>query len=149
MKLLRLLGLAPLATLSFVVPPATAAVEDPAVAAVIATERARGTAMLAADLKALAGILADDFRYTHSNGKVETKASHIGTYEAGLRYARFNVTQLTGHVVTPDVVVLNGLFDQSKGTDGKMADARLLFQAVWRKKGGAWQIVSLQTAKAP
>ena len=122
---------------------------DDAVAAVKAADLARGAALRAADTNALTRILADDFKYTHSNGYQETKAIHIKSFIDGLRYTRFETTNVVAHVVTPDVVVLNGIIDQSKGVGGKMTDYHLLFHAVWRKHGNAWQLASLQTAAPP
>jgi hypothetical protein len=114
-----------------------------------AADLARGAAMRAADTNALAKLLADDFKYTHSSGYLETKATHIKSYVDGLRYTRFQTTNVVGHVITADVVVLNGIIDQTKGVSGKMTDYHLLFQSVWRKEGGAWRIASLQTAAPP
>jgi hypothetical protein len=122
---------------------------DDAASAAKAADLARGAALRAADTNALSKILADDFKYTHSNGYLETKAIHIKSFMDGLRYARFDTTNVVAHVITPDVVVLNGIIDQSKGTGGKMTDYHLLFHAVWRKSGNAWQLASLQTAAPP
>ena len=124
------------------------AADDPAAAAK-AADLARGAALRAADTNALSKILADDFKYTHSNGYLETKAIHIKSFMDGLKYARFETTNVVAHVITPDVVVLNGIIDQSKGVGGKMTDYHLLFHSVWRKNGNAWQIASLQTAAPP
>ena len=117
--------------------------------AVKTADLARGAALRSADTNALNKILADDFKYTHSNGYLETKAIHMKSFIDGLRYSRFETTDVTAHVITPDVVVLNGKIDQSKGTRGKMTDFKLLFHSVWRKKGNDWQIASLQTAAPP
>lgn len=134
---------------AFVAPTLAFAAEDAAVSAVLAADKMRGAAMLAGDTNALKTLLADDLRYTHSTGKVETKEIHIQNYVDGLRYARFETSNVVGHVITPDVVVLNGIIDQRKGVAGKWTDYHLLFQAVWRKANGAWQLTSLQTAAPP
>jgi hypothetical protein len=126
----------------------TFAADDPAAAAK-AADLARGVALRAADTNALSKILADDFKYTHSNGYLESKAIHIKSFVDGMRYSRFETTNVVAHVITPDVVVLNGVIDQSKGVGGKMTDYHLLFHSVWRKNGTAWQIASLQTAAPP
>jgi len=123
--------------------------EEKAVAEVMAADKARGAALRAADTNALKVILADDLRYTHSNGYVETKAIHIKSLVDGLRYARFDTTNVVGKVVTADVVVLNGIIDQRKGVAEKWTDYHLLFQSVWRKGNAGWQMVSLQTAAPP
>lgn len=123
---------------------------DDAVAAVLAADKARGAALLAADVKALDRLLADDLRYTHSNGMLETKAIHIGTFTAGLRYERFETSKLHGQVIAPGVVVLTGVINQRKGTAGKWTDFNnLLFHAVWRLDAGSWRLASLQTAVPP
>ena len=137
-----------LVILSFSLLAATAA-DDSALAGAIAGDKARAAAMLSADTNALKKILADDFKYTHSNGFLESKATHIKSYVDGLRYTKFQTTNVVGHLITPDVVVLNGIIDQTKGTGGKMTDYHLLFQSVWRKNGNDWQIASLQTAAPP
>jgi hypothetical protein len=127
---------------------ASFAADDPAAAAKSA-DLARGAALRGADTNALSKILADDFKYTHSNGYLESKAIHIKSFVDGMRYSRFETTNVVAHVITPDVVVLNGIIDQSKGVGGKMTDYHLLFHSVWRKNGNAWQIASLQTAAPP
>ena len=127
---------------------ATFAADDSA-SAVKAADLARGAALCAADTNALSRILADDFKYTHSTGYQETKAIHIKSFIDGLKYSRFETTNVVAHVITADVVVLNGIIDQSKGVGGKMTDYHLLFHAVWRKHGNSWQLASLQTAAPP
>jgi hypothetical protein len=123
--------------------------QDAAINAVLMADKLRAAAMLSANTNALKEILADDFKYTHSTGFLETKQKHIQSYVDGLRYTKFQTTNVVGHAITPDVVVLNGIIDQTKGTNGKMTDYHLLFQAVWRKKGANWQLASLQTAAPP
>jgi ketosteroid isomerase-like protein len=119
------------------------------IAGAIAAEKARGVALLAADVKALDAIMADDCRYTHSSGKVESKKDHIDTFVQGLRYERFITSGIHGHAVTPDVVVLNGRIEQRKGVGGNMTDLKLFFHSVWRREAGAWRLASLQTASTP
>jgi hypothetical protein len=148
MNLLRLFCALALFSIN-VITFAAGASDDKQIAAVISAEKARGAALRAADTKALGAILADDFKYTHSNGYLETKQIHIDSFVKGLRYASFETTNVVGHAITPDVVVLNGIIDQRKGVAEKWTDYHLLFHSVWRKKGDAWQIVSLQTALPP
>jgi hypothetical protein len=119
------------------------------IAAVIAAEKARGAAMKSADTNALKIILADDLRYTHSDAHLESKTDHIGSFVAGLRFTQFDVSKLVGHVISPDVVVLTGEIDQTKGYSEKWQSIHLLFQGVWRRSAGQWQLASLQTAAPP
>lgn len=145
----RLLRLVALLFATAVAPLFASSANDP-VAAVLAADKARGAALLAADVKALDRLLADDLRYTHSNGMLETKAIHIGTFTSGLRYERFETSKLHGQVIAPGVVVLTGSINQRKGTAGKWSDFNnLLFHAVWRLDAGTWRLASLQTAAPP
>src|SRR5688572_12599685 len=77
--------------------------EHPAITAAKAADLSRGKALRSANTNALREILAQDFKYTHSNGFVETKATHIKSFVDGLRYTRFDTTNVVGHVITPDV----------------------------------------------
>ncbi len=122
---------------------------DPAIAAVLAANQARNTALVSHDLKALDKILAPDFNYTHSNNFQETKESHIGSLKNGLRYTRYDTSELRAHLLTPDIVTLNGFFDQTKGKDGNLKSGKYLFLAVWRRAGNAWQLTSFQSALPP
>ena len=146
MNILRWLPLTVICLLAAVSPLAAASTDDTAITAVLAADQARGAALLAADTNALRALLAEDLRYTHNNGKIETKAIHIGSFVDGLRYASFKTSNLVGHVITPDVVVLTGIMDQRKGVSEHWTDYHLLFQAVWRKTAGVWQLASMQTA---
>ena len=149
MKRARIDRLVQLIALALMVFGSTTFAADDATTAVKAADLARGAALRSADTNALSHILADDFKYTHSNGYLETKAIHIKSFIDGLRYTRFETTNVVAHVITPDIVVLNGIIDQSKGVGGKMTDYHLLFQAVWRKHANEWQLASLQTAAPP
>ncbi|MBL9214831.1 MAG: nuclear transport factor 2 family protein [Opitutaceae bacterium] len=124
---------------------------DSVTRAVIAGEKARNAALLAGDVNAVAAVLADDLRYIHSTGKLESKADILKAVTAKtLAYQRMETLNLNVAEVTPGVAVLTGTIDQRKLTPtGSWTDAKLLFQAVWRLDGGAWRLVAMQTALPP
>jgi hypothetical protein len=93
-----------------------------AIAAVLAANQARNTALVAHDLEALNRLLASDFNYTQSNSFHETKAMHMGFLKGGLHFSKYETSQLRANVITPDEVTLNGLFEQFKGRDGVMTE---------------------------
>lgn len=118
--------------------------------AVLAAEAARGEALRRGDANALASLLSDDLRYTHSNGKFEKKSDTVGDLaQKKIAFERFETSELTATDIAPGVVVLSGRIDQRKLGNGKWSDAKLLFHAVWRNEGGQWRLVSLQTAMLP
>jgi len=123
--------------------------DESSIAAVLAANEARSIALVAHDLQALDQILAPDFNYTHSGNQQETKATHIGSLESGLRYTKYETSELRANVITPDVITLNGFFDQIKGRGGNMREGKYLFLSVWRRAGDSWQMTSLQSALPP
>jgi hypothetical protein len=118
--------------------------------AVIAAEKARNVALVAADMKAVANLLSDDLRYVHSNGKLETKQNVLDSFAAKkTAYEWMKTTDLVADEVSSDVVVLSGKIDQRKLGSAGWANLVLLFQGVWRNESGTWRLVNLQTALPP
>jgi hypothetical protein len=129
---------------------ARAATGDNAVSAVIAQDVRRGEALLRGDANALADIYSDDLLYTHSNGRVETKAEFVGALaDRSLTYQRFVTEGVNGSRIMSDVVVLRGRIDQRKIVSGQPGTAKLFFTSVWRLESGTWRMVAMQTAVIP
>jgi hypothetical protein len=127
--------------------PAPAAGEA---AAVLAADQARGAALRQSDAAALSALLSEELRYVHSNGRIESKRDAVDAVREGrVTYERFETSDVHAAQISAEVVVLSGKIDQRKVTDGRGADLRLLFHAVWRNEAGAWRLVSLQTALPP
>jgi ketosteroid isomerase-like protein len=93
--------------------------------------------------------VADDYLLLNSSGKLETKAELIADYTApGFDLEPFTVEQPV-EKVWPDGAVMGGVATL-RGTDGgKRYELRLRFADVWAKRGGRWQVVYTQVAKAP
>ena len=120
------------------------------ITAVLAAERMRGEALVHGDAAALAALLDEELRYTHSGGKLECKSEIVNALaEKRIAFAHFTTSDLHGAVLTDSIVVVTGKIDQRKFNNGTWADAKLLFQAVWRYRDGAWRMVAIQTAVPP
>ncbi len=93
--------------------------------------------------------LADDYLLINSSGKSETKAELIADYTApGFDLEPFTVERPVERVWS-DGAVMGGIATL-RGTDGgKRYEARLRFADVWAKRGGRWQVIYTQVAKAP
>src|SRR5688500_15277328 len=75
-------------------------------AQVIRAETGRDAALLKRDAAALAELLAEHLRYTHSNGRVESKADVMaGLHNGLLAYQRLIASDLVAHLIAPDVAV--------------------------------------------
>ena len=114
------------------------------------TEQRRYRAMVDADAPALEALLAAELRFTHANGKVQTRADLLGSLASGaLDYlsirTRDEAVRLYG-----DAGVVSGAADIEVRADGGPRQAlRLLFTAVYAKQGGGWRLVAYQSTRAP
>lgn len=109
--------------------------------AVSEAEQARCTAICNSDWATLANLLADEFSYTHSSGRVEGKAEHLARLQEFSRA----VERLSLRIrVYGDVAVTNGeMAFHLRARDGKPAtDPRLDAMQVWVMRDGRWQLVA-------
>ncbi len=103
--------------------------------------------MAAKDLPALDHLLADDLIYTHSNARVDTKASLIGAMESGATvYTAVEPSEVVA-LDLGDAVVLTGVAAISTLSAGKPNSFRVRFTDVYANKGGDWQMVAWQSTR--
>jgi len=109
----------------------------------------RVQAMIHADSSTLARVLADDLTYTHTNGRVDTKAQLIAslisgrlTYEA-IDYEQSQLRNYGAAAVNTGLVTMQV----------KAGEKRLRFQArftsVYVKQGEHWQMAAWQSTRLP
>jgi ketosteroid isomerase-like protein len=96
------------------------------------------------DFAALESALADDFIYTHSTGKVESKAVWIEGLKP-LTGKRRRVASEIAVELHGDVAVVMGDVDIN-WADGRTVLNR--YVRVYRNQGGRWQAISQRTLKA-
>lgn len=109
----------------------------------------RVQAMIHADSSTLARVLADDLTYTHTNGRVDTKAQLLASLISGkLKYEAISYerAQLRNYGA---VAVSTGLVAMQV----KAGEQRLRFQArftsVYVKQGNHWQMAAWQSTRLP
>jgi hypothetical protein len=114
---------------------------------VLGLEDQRCNATVQRDVGALELLLADDLTYTHSSGRVETKAAFLESIRAGNpRYHRIERSDVVVRVFDDAVAVVTGLarFTVTLNGQDKVTHAR--FTNVWtrgedanRWRFSAWQ----------
>ena len=123
--------------------------EQAAIDDVLKAEDARGQAIAQKDWAALGRILGDDFVYTHSTGKRETKDDWI----AGLqKLDRAVVRENLSVQVFDDVALVSGtsVYRYAEPFNGDSHFGSLLDALqVWVKRAGAWQLVANHNVKLP
>jgi hypothetical protein len=123
--------------------------EQAAIDEVLEAEEARCRAIEETDWAALDGILSDDFVYTHSTGKHETKNEWV----AGIRKLDRAVVRDNLSVrIYGDVALVSGtsVNRYAEPFDGDSHFGSLLdVLQVWVKRAGVWQLVANHGVKLP
>lgn len=97
------------------------------------------------DAARMATYLAEDFRYTHSNGLTQNKEEYVAAYakrkDPPLRRLSENIVD-----IHDDVAITRGNIDVIY-SDGK-PQLYLRYVRVWRLKGGEWMAIFQRTVLA-
>lgn len=121
---------------------------EPAVISALRADKARIAAMMAGDAAALAGLLSDQLRFVHSDGRVESKADYVKNLLAGdTQYADAKTSQVETMQVDPEVVVVLGVQDMRKRLGPDWSEVKLRYLAVWRNESGTWRMIAWQSAR--
>jgi ketosteroid isomerase-like protein len=141
----RQLALPALALGLLTVVPAFAGADEDAVAKNVEAFR---VAQAAGNAEGLASLCADDLSYSHSNAKVDTKASLLdGTAKANYKWTSLEYKDPTVRVVGPAAIVRFTFVGEQEFTDGKKTPQNLHILMNWQKQGGDWKLLSRAATK--
>ena len=128
-------------------PFATAQSSSDVEQAVLRLEQERVEAMIKGDLATLDRILADDFIYTHSNARVETKPQLLEALKSGaFKYEEMKHSDVKAQVFS-DTVVLRGKSDLKIKANNLPLAFQIRFLAVYIKANGRWQMTTWQSTR--
>lgn len=117
--------------------------------AVIKLEQERVAAVLKGDLAALERILADDFTYTHSNARVETKRQFLDALKAGaFAYEAITHSEVQAKAYG-DTVLLRGKSDLKIKANNLPLAFQTRFLGVYVKLNGRWQLTAWHSTRVP
>lgn len=136
------------------VPHPTAA-EAATIAEVLAFERDMEAAVVRGDVKYLAAILPDDFRFTHGDGwisggepiRVDTKETWLAAVAK-----RPYLTRDLGPVSVElhgDIALTYGRYRMRQTSSPNAPDTSVWFERVYAKRNGRWMYVSHRTVHGP
>jgi hypothetical protein len=144
------LSLAPLVAADKPVAPAYAADTERLRAALTAADDERTAAIKAGDRARLDAIFSDELRYSHSSGKVDSKASYIQSLTShSTVYESFDYKERTFSVIAPGIATMVGRVVTHTLSGGKPGELDLNFLAVWREEKGKWRFLAWQSCKNP
>jgi len=128
------------------VPAFAASADDDAVAKNVEAFRA---AQIALDAKALDALCADELSYSHSDARIEDKATFIANATANrkTKFVSLAYEGLKIRVVGPAAIVRFSWVSESEDTQGKKSGTKLLVLMNWQKQGADWKLLSRAATK--
>ena len=125
--------------------PAFAGADEDAVLKNVETFRA---AQAAGNAEALVSLLAEDLSYSHSNAKIDTKASLLdGVAKANYKWTSLDYKDPTVKIVGPAAIVRFTFVGEQEFTDGKKTPQNLHILMNWQKQGSDWKLLSRAATK--
>jgi ketosteroid isomerase-like protein len=103
------------------------------------------TAIEKGDTATIAPLLAEDLMYSHSNGKLESKAEALkamATAKNKLYYSPAPTVTIHGNTAT-----VRGMVTTASMADGKPITLKLNILQVWSKMDGKWILVARQATR--
>ncbi len=104
-------------------------------------ENERREAILHSDVKALDGLMADDFVVTTINGRVFHKADELALYRDGSRKLQSWDADDIKVRVYGDVAVVTGRATVKDSLGDRIRDFQFRFTHLWAKAQGRWQLI--------
>lgn len=106
-------------------------------------------ALISANVAELSRIYADDYVQYDESGKAFTKQKVIDNLNSGtVRYVSMISAGRRIRVLRDDVAIVHGSEDDEVEQGGRRFRVRYVYMDVVVKRGGRWQIVGSQLAKA-
>src|ERR1700704_3427504 len=114
---------------------------------ILALHEAGDSALMNADIAALAQIFADDYVQYNESGKAFTKQDVLESFRSGaIRYPSI-VSTARQIRVFGDTAVVHGAESDEVESDGKRFSVRYVYLDVLRKHDGEWKLVASQLAR--
>ena len=127
------------------VAPAFAGADEDAVAKNVEIFR---VAQAAGNAEGIASLCAEELSYSHSNAKVDTKASLLdGVAKANYKWTSLEYKDPTVRVVGPTAIVRFTFVGEQEFTDGKKTPQNLHILMNWQKQGSDWKLLSRSATK--
>ncbi len=113
---------------------------------VLGAEARRQEALIAGEPGLLGEILADDLTYTHSQGRVQSKAELIASLTSGrVRYRSIEVDDPAPRMLGDAAALGMSPVRMVVEAAGRTLNLRSRFLAVYAMRGGAWKLVAYQS----
>jgi ketosteroid isomerase-like protein len=107
---------------------------------------ARGTAMMAGDIDAIAALLDDRCIYTHSSGLADTRESYIAALRKNeYTYHSVDLVEIDHSIVIDGLVILNSVMEvaMTVRSTGQHLSRQIRVSEVWTRGNGGlgWKLL--------
>ena len=128
-----------------VAPALAASAEEDAVAKKVEAFR---KAQIAADAEAFGALCAAELSYSHSDARVEDKATFITNATSGRsRFLAIAYQEPKIHIVGNTAIVRSHWVAESQNAEGKKNPTNLHVLMAWQKQDGAWKLLARGATK--
>ncbi len=111
-------------------------------------ERELTTAVLHVAVATLELTYADDFRFTHSTGNVQTKAEWLRELQSGTTNYTARSTDSIEVELHDDVAITTGrIHARTDSSDPRWREYTVWYVRVYAERGGRWQLLSHRTVR--
>jgi ketosteroid isomerase-like protein len=106
-------------------------------------------AQFASDAKTLEGLCAPELSYSHSDGRIEDKATFVANATNGKsKFISLAYDDLSVRVVGPAAIVrFHWRGESESAADGKKSSTNLHILMNWQKQGADWKLLSRASTK--
>jgi len=106
------------------------------------------TAQAAGNTEVIASICAEELSYSHSNAKIDTKASLLnGIATANYKWTSLEYKDPTIRIIGPAAIVRFNFVGEQEFADGKKTPQNLHILMNWQKQGNDWKLLSRAATK--
>ena len=118
--------------------------------AVLKAQDKRVELTVAGDVAGLGALMSDDLTYTHSNGRVDTKAEFLEAIRSGKsRYKSMTFEDRRVRPLGDSTAVVSGTCHVQVTSGGNDLDLRLRFTELYARQAGAWKMALWQSTRVP
>ena len=116
---------------------------------ILKLDKQRSSALVQVDIPMLEKFMTDDFAYTHTSGRTQTKSEFLEEIRTGVSHFKSQTLTNVKVRVYGDVALVTGRCDLIGMKDNKDVVLAMYFTEVYKRSNGRWQWVLWQSTRTP
>jgi ketosteroid isomerase-like protein len=116
---------------------------------ILKLDNQRSAALIQVDIPMLEKFMTDDFAYTHTSGRTQTKTEFLEEIRTGVSHFKSQALTNVKVRIYGDVALVTGHCDLIGMKDQKDVVLSMYFTEVYKRTNGRWQWVLWQSTRTP